>query len=124
MFSCHEYNLQPIHAQYIYHKNEIGKPCEKDLPLLKDDITNNLESQKPVIFRYQRFGLMISNPNHAYFWPDFFMLQGRYLQLVCFQDLQSQSKCRLDNTTGIRYLNPSCQLLQYGCCLISGAATY
>jgi hypothetical protein len=35
---------------YIYHKNEKGKPSEKDLPLLKNDITNNLETQKPVIY--------------------------------------------------------------------------
>jgi hypothetical protein len=28
----------------------MGKPCEKDLPLLKTDITNNLEPQKPVIY--------------------------------------------------------------------------
>ena len=38
---------------YIYRiissKKQKGKPCEKDLPLLKNDITNNLEPQKPVI---------------------------------------------------------------------------
>ena len=33
-------------------------------------------------------------------------------------------KCLLDNTTGIRYLNPSRLLLQYDCCLISVPATY
>jgi len=26
---------------YIYHKNEKGKPCEMDLPLWKNDITRN-----------------------------------------------------------------------------------
>jgi hypothetical protein len=36
-----------------------GKPCEMDLPLLKDDITDNLEPQKPVIYsRYQQCGLL------------------------------------------------------------------
>jgi len=44
--------LQPktIYADYIYHKNEKGKPPTNDLPLLKNDITDNLESQKPVIY--------------------------------------------------------------------------
>ena len=47
--------MKPIHDDYIYHKIEEGKPCEKDLPLLKNDITNNLEPQKPVIHsRYCR----------------------------------------------------------------------
>jgi len=31
-------------------KNQKGKPCEMDLPLLKNDITNNLEPQKLVIY--------------------------------------------------------------------------
>jgi len=31
-------------------KNQKGKPCEMDLPLLKNNITNNLEPQKPVIY--------------------------------------------------------------------------
>ena len=39
-----------IHADCIYHKNQKGKPCEKDLPLLKNDITNNFKPQKPVIY--------------------------------------------------------------------------
>jgi hypothetical protein len=28
-----------IYADCIYHKNQKGKPCEMDLPLLKNDIT-------------------------------------------------------------------------------------
>ena len=31
-------------------KNEKGKPSKMDLPLLKNDITNNLEPQKPVVY--------------------------------------------------------------------------
>jgi hypothetical protein len=31
-------------------KNQKGKPCEMDLPLLKNDITNILGPQKPVIY--------------------------------------------------------------------------
>ena len=39
-------------------KNQKDKPCKKDLPLLKNDITNNLEPQKPVIYsRYMKSGL-------------------------------------------------------------------
>ena len=35
-----------------------GKPCEMDLPLLQNDITNNLGPQKPVIYsRYMKSGL-------------------------------------------------------------------
>jgi hypothetical protein len=30
-------------------KKQKGKPCKMDLPLLKNDIPNNLEPQKPVI---------------------------------------------------------------------------
>jgi hypothetical protein len=40
--SCHNHNLKPIHADYIYHKNGKSKSCETDLPLLKNDITNLL----------------------------------------------------------------------------------
>jgi hypothetical protein len=32
-----------------YKKKEKSKPQKKDLPLLKNDIPNNLEPQKPVI---------------------------------------------------------------------------
>jgi len=53
--SCHKHKLNPILVHYIYHKNEKGKTCQMDLPLLKNDITNNLESQKPVIYsRYMQ----------------------------------------------------------------------
>ena len=38
----------PFYA-YI-NKIKKGKPRKKDLPLLKNDITNNLEPQKPVIY--------------------------------------------------------------------------
>ena len=49
---------------------------------------------------------------------------------LCFLCPKSQhfsrfgEKCLLDNTTGIRYLNPGRRLPQYGCCLISGPTTY
>ena len=33
-------------------------------------------------------------------------------------------KGHLDNTTGIRYLDTSCRLPQYGCCLIPGSTAY
>ena len=33
----------------IYHKSEKGKPYKMDLPLLKNDIPNNLWTQKPVV---------------------------------------------------------------------------
>jgi len=35
-------------------KNQKGKPSEMDLPLLKNDITNNLEPQKSVIYSSNR----------------------------------------------------------------------
>jgi hypothetical protein len=38
-------------------KNQKGKPCEKDLPLLKNDITKRLRPQKRVIY---------SRNNHNY----------------------------------------------------------
>jgi len=31
-------------------KNQKGNPLKMDLPLLKNDIPNNLEPQKPVIY--------------------------------------------------------------------------
>jgi hypothetical protein len=40
--SCHKHNLKSVHADYIYHKNDKGKSCEKDLPELKNDITKFL----------------------------------------------------------------------------------
>jgi len=47
---------------------------------------------------------------------------------VIFRALTAPSmftkKCLLDNTTGIRYLNPSRLLPQYDCCLISVPTTY
>ncbi len=37
-------------------QSQKGKPPKKDLPLLKNDITNNLEPQKPAIYsRYRKF---------------------------------------------------------------------
>jgi len=54
--SYHKHKLNPILVHYIYHKNDKGKPCEMDLPLLKNDITNILGPQKPVIYsRNHRF---------------------------------------------------------------------
>jgi hypothetical protein len=41
------------HADYIYHKIEKGKPCEMDLPLLKNDITTTkAASQNEIHSRY------------------------------------------------------------------------
>ena len=48
--SYHKHKLNPILVHYIYHQNEKDKPRKTDLPLLKDDITNNLEPQKPAIY--------------------------------------------------------------------------
>ena len=54
----HAHILKSVHAHYIYHKNKMGKPSQMDLPLFKNDIPNNLQPQKPVIYsRYQRFGV-------------------------------------------------------------------
>jgi hypothetical protein len=58
VISYHYPHPKTIYTDCIYHKNEKGKLCEMDLPLLKNDITNNLRSQKPVIYiRNQNFGL-------------------------------------------------------------------
>jgi hypothetical protein len=51
--SCHKHNLKSILTDYIYrkiHKKSKGKPYELDLPFFENDITNNLEPQKPVIY--------------------------------------------------------------------------
>ena len=37
---CQNNNLELILDIYIYHKNEKANPRKKDLPLLKNDITN------------------------------------------------------------------------------------
>jgi hypothetical protein len=38
-------------------KNQKGEPCKKDLPFLKNDITNNFEPKKPAIYsRYRKCG--------------------------------------------------------------------
>jgi hypothetical protein len=60
--------MKPIDADYIYHKNEKGKPPKTDLPLLNNDITNNLGPQKPVIYRsrYVRLAYNISDSNDIY----------------------------------------------------------
>jgi len=39
LISCQKHSPTSIHTDYIYHKNEKGKSSEKDLPLLKNDIT-------------------------------------------------------------------------------------
>jgi hypothetical protein len=49
VISYHKHKLNPILVHYIYHTIEKGKPCEMDLPLLKNDITTILRYQKPVI---------------------------------------------------------------------------
>jgi hypothetical protein len=38
-FSCQTLNPALSSSDYIYHKNEKSKPCQTDLPLLKNDIT-------------------------------------------------------------------------------------
>ena len=38
---CQSSNLKSILICYIYHQNEKGKPTEKDLPFLKNDISRN-----------------------------------------------------------------------------------
>jgi len=56
VISYHKHKLNPILVHYIYHQSKKGKTCEKDSPLLKNDITDNLEPQKPVIYsRYMEF---------------------------------------------------------------------
>ena len=56
VISYHKHKLNPILVHYIYHKNEKGKPRKKDSPLLKNDITTIVRSQKPVIYiRYMKF---------------------------------------------------------------------
>jgi len=45
---CQNNNQKLAHADYIYHKNQKSKFSKKDLPILKNDITNYLEPQKPV----------------------------------------------------------------------------
>ena len=58
VLTCHEHNLKSVHVDYIYHKNEKGKPCEIDLSLMKNNIPNNLKPQKPVFYcRYMEFCL-------------------------------------------------------------------
>jgi hypothetical protein len=44
VISCQTLNTTSIRAGYIYHKNGKGKPHKKDLPLLKNDITNIFEA--------------------------------------------------------------------------------
>jgi len=46
VISCQTHKLKPILICYIYHQNEKGKLCEMDLPLLKNDISNNLSGHR------------------------------------------------------------------------------
>jgi hypothetical protein len=49
-----------------FFKIKKGKPCKKDLPLLKNDITNNLEPQKPVIYSSKHnFGAFLCTPTYC-----------------------------------------------------------
>jgi len=60
VISYHKHKLNPILVHYIYHQSKKGKTCEKDSPLLKNDITDNLEPQKPVIYsRYPQIEFLI-----------------------------------------------------------------
>jgi hypothetical protein len=70
--------------QYIYPISykiaKKGKPDEMDLPLLKNDITNNLRSQKPVVYsRYQRFGVDDFMSKSSKIWPSNFDAEYRDL---------------------------------------------
>jgi len=48
------HKLKPIFSDDIYHKNKKDKPCEMDLPLLKNDITTSEPNSKLKInSRYQ-----------------------------------------------------------------------
>jgi hypothetical protein len=38
--------LKPILSDYRYHKNEKGKTCKMDLPLLENDITGSEQDSK------------------------------------------------------------------------------
>jgi hypothetical protein len=76
--SFHEHNLKPILADYIYHKNKKGKPSEKDLPLLKNDIPNNLYPQKPVIDSKKTAIVAKANP-----FPNNFFIQFPPLIDMC-----------------------------------------
>ena len=52
-YSYQYHHPKTIYTDCIYrkiYKKSKGKPSELDLPLLKNDITNNLETQKPVIY--------------------------------------------------------------------------
>jgi hypothetical protein len=55
VFTCQNNNQNPILSDYIYHQNEKSKPCEKDLPLLENDITTfELALKYGIHSRYQR----------------------------------------------------------------------
>jgi hypothetical protein len=62
IYSCQYNNPNSIYSNYIYHKNERGKPCEMDLPLSKNDITRILRPRKPVI-ESTGLGFKISKQN-------------------------------------------------------------
>jgi len=53
VISCQNNNPKSVRADYIYlnlSKKAKGQTLRKGYALLKDDITNNLEPQKPVIY--------------------------------------------------------------------------
>jgi hypothetical protein len=57
-----------------------ANPAKKDLLLLKNDIPNNLEPQKPVIYsRYQRFGGDDFMSKSLKIWPSNFDAEYRDL---------------------------------------------
>ena len=72
---CHTHNLKPVLADYIYHKNEKGKLCEMDLPLLKNDIITILVSVSETIlgktYRLFPYILNIQEMCHTIFLPLF-----------------------------------------------------
>ena len=48
--TCQNNNLKSVHADYIYHKNEIGKSCEMSLPILKKRYHTNFYRHDIYIF--------------------------------------------------------------------------
>ncbi len=50
MISCHNNNLKSVHADYIYHKNEIGKSGEMSLSILKKGYHTNFYRHDIYIF--------------------------------------------------------------------------
>jgi hypothetical protein len=50
VLSCQNNISKSVHADYIYHKNEIGKPGEMSLPILKKRYYTNFYRHDIYIF--------------------------------------------------------------------------